>query len=117
MCKHINKSHASLFADPATRGVGVNEILTSLAGSRFCDVCLKFFMDTPYGRRWHTDSDKNDCAAVSDLLNQFDNNPGSLPPAAALVEVTRDIPVSVPTDIYTKGKQGSRAEYDPYSRV
>jgi hypothetical protein len=80
-----------MFVDAAARRLYVNDVLLGVTGSRFCDVCSKFYMDTNYGRRWHLDT--NGCTGVSDFFRQIDGNLSGLPDVAAALEITRALPV------------------------
>jgi hypothetical protein len=97
MCAHINTAHASIFVDDAVRRLSVNDVLLGVMGSRFCDVCSKFYMDTNYGRRWHLDT--NGCTGVADFFRQIDDISG-LPEVAAALEVTRALPVVLHGGVY-----------------
>jgi hypothetical protein len=39
-----------MFVDAVVRRLSVSDVLVEVMGSRFCDVCAKFYMDTNYGR-------------------------------------------------------------------
>ena len=87
-----------MFVDAAARRLYVNDVLLGVTGSRFCDVCSKFYMDTNYGRRWHLDT--NGCTGVSEFFRQIDGNLSGLPEVAAALEVTRALPVVLRGGVY-----------------
>jgi hypothetical protein len=87
-----------MFVDAAARRLSVNDDILGVTGSRFCDVCSKFYMDTNYGRRWHLDT--NGCTGVSDFFRQIDDILSGLPEVAAALEITRALPVVLRGGVY-----------------
>lgn len=79
------------------------------------DTSLKSEMATPI--YWFDAAGRKVLESKDEIKKRLQG--GGSPDLADALALTFAYPVGkkLPTDIYTKGKQGSRAEYDPYSRV
>ena len=79
------------------------------------DTSLKSEMATPI--YWFDAAGRKVLESKDEIKKRLQG--GGSPDLADALALTFAYPVGkkLPTDIYTKGRQGSRAEYDPYSRV